>query len=437
MSWKRTPLLGSGLIALILITACLSRTSESLPGQATATPIPPPFQTAPPASKEITIWHGWDGLYIETILERIKIFEAEHPGLTVELVSPGELEEDLDALITAGDGPDILSGANESIGIHANDRTIVDLESLGIDKAFLESTYEPAAVEGVVWRNKIWALPESMTGIALVYNKALLTSEYLPADPLDFDRLLENAQAFTAAYPGKYLICSPGLGGRDAYYAAPIYFGFGVPKFIDDQGQVHIDSPEAIRAGDFIAELSNAAPEEASEEICASLFAEGGAAARWTGPWAIQSIEDSGIDFGILPLGRPYVDIQVLMITQNAVERGNADIAKDLIQFLTNTSSSKVLTLANGTIPANTAALNDPEVQALEVVSGFGRAFQLGVPIPASPYADAQWEAIGEATYAIWTGDQTPEEALSTAQAAAENRIEEIRSGTVNAPTLP
>ena len=39
-------------------------------------------------------------------------------------------------------------------------------------------------ITGVVYSDYIWALPESQEGIALVYNKALVTDEYLPTDPM-------------------------------------------------------------------------------------------------------------------------------------------------------------------------------------------------------------------------------------------------------------
>ena len=43
-----------------------------------------------------------------------------------------------------------------------------------------------------------------------------------------------------------------------------------------------------------------------------------------------------------------------------------------------------------------------------------------------TPYAGAQWGPVGDATTAIWTGAQTPEEALIAAQVAIETAIEEM-----------
>jgi arabinogalactan oligomer/maltooligosaccharide transport system substrate-binding protein len=153
------------------------------------------------------------------------------------------------------------------------------------------------------------------------------------------------------------------------------------------------------------------------------MITEGNAAAWWTGPWAIADLEAAGIDYGILPFGKPFVGIKTLMITKNAVDRGTAETALDIIKYYTNTANETTVALANKTIPANSAALIDPQVQALAAVKGFGAALNLGVPMANTPYAGAQWGPVGDATNAIWNGSQTPEEALAAAQKAVEDAI--------------
>jgi arabinogalactan oligomer/maltooligosaccharide transport system substrate-binding protein len=51
----------------------------------------------------------------------------------------------------------------------------------------------------------------------------------------------------------------------------------------------------------------------------------------------------------------------------------------------------------------------------------------LGVPMANTPYANAQWGPVGDATTAIWTGAQTPEEALAAAQTAIEEAIAQMK----------
>lgn len=417
MTKKFWTLISLMLIAAMMLAAC---------NTATEAPVVEEPVVEEPVVEEpmtITIWHQWDGAYLESIQAIFDAYTAANPNVTIDLTKPDNVSDALKVAIPAGEGPDIIGWANDQIGGQALVGNIVDLGTLGVDQAFLDSTYEPAAVAGVVWQGKIWALPESQEGIAIVYNKALASEADFPSDPMDFADLLAKAEAFATANPGKFLVCNQGLGNPDAYHVAPVYFGNGMPTYIDDTGKAYLNSPEALAAAEWITKFAAFAPTESSHEICKTMVVEGNAAAWWTGPWAIADLEAAGVDYGILPMGRPFVGIKTLMITRNAVDRGTAEVALDIMKFFTNAENSKQIALANKTIPANTAALNDPEIQALTTIAGFGASLNLGIPMANTPYAGAQWGPVGDMTTAIWTGAQTPAEALDAAQAAAEEAI--------------
>lgn len=387
-----------------------------------------PVGEEPAAGEQtITIWHQWEGAYLTAIEQVFEAYEEQNPGINIALEKPTDVTEALRVAIPAGEGPDIIGWANDAIGTQALLGNIVPLEEYGIDMAYLESNFEPAAVQGVVWMDQIWGIPESQEGIALVFNRALASEEDFPSDPSDFEGLLESARTFREANPDAFLVCNQGLGNPDAYHVGAIYFGFGMPSYVDDEGNVYINTPEAQQAGQWMNEFKAYAPAETSHEICRTMLVEGQAAAWWTGPWAIADLEAAGIDYGILPMGRPFVGIKTFMVTTNAVDRGNAEAAVDIIKFFTNEENSKALALANKTIPANSAALNDPEVQALPTVAGFGEALNLGVPVASTPYAGAQWGPVGDATTAIWNGSQTPEEALAAAESAMMDAIAQMQ----------
>ena len=401
------------IIAAMVLSAC-----------ATATTVAPVVTEAPTAAPvTITIWHQWDGAYLTAIQAVFTAYMAEHPNVTIVLDKPDNVTDALKVAIPAGEGPDILGWAVDNIGSQALVGNIVALDTMGVTQDFLKSTYEPAAVNGVVWQGKIWALPESQEGIAIVYNKAVASDADFPSDPTDFAGLLAKAKDYADKNPGKYLLCNQGLGAADAYHEGAIYFGFGMPGYVDDTGKVYMNTPEGIAAGNWIKEFKAYAPAETSHEICKTMITEGTAAAWWTGPWAIADLEAAGIQYGILPMGKPFVGVKALMITKNAVDRGTAETALDIIKYFTNQANETQVSLVNKTIPANSAALNDPQIQALATIKGFGTALALGIPMANTPYAGAQWGPVGDATNAIWSGSQTPEEALAAAQTAMETAI--------------
>ena len=359
-----------------LLAACGGGTPAAQPTTAPAgepTAAPAPDTSANPVT--ITIWHQYDGKFVDAITAAIKEYETTHPGVTIDLSKPDDVKNALKVAIPAGEGPDIISWANDAIGELALAGNIAALDDYGITQDFLTSTYEPAAVAGMVWQEKIWGLPSVQEGIALVYNKDLVAEADLPTS---LDDLLAKATTFHEANPDKYLVCNQGFGGNDAYHVAPVYFGFGVPSYVDDTGTAFINTPEMLKGGEWLVNMSKVSLSEQSYDICTAAFAEGKVAMWWTGPWAIATIEEAKVNYGILPMGRPFVGIQTMMLSKNAIDRGNQEVALDIMKYFTSAEVQKKLALANKTIPAPTAAAQDPEVMALPTLGGFGAALKEG-----------------------------------------------------------
>jgi arabinogalactan oligomer/maltooligosaccharide transport system substrate-binding protein len=63
----------------------------------------------------------------------------------------------------------------------------------------------------------------------------------------------------------------------------------------------------------------------------------------------------------------------------------------------------------------------------LPTLRGFGASLNLGVPMANTPFASAQWTPVGNATTAVWTGAQAPEEAMQAAQEAIEQAIADMQ----------
>ena len=138
---------------------------------------------------------------------------------------------------------------------------------------------------------------------------------------------------------------------------------------------------------------------------------------------ALVLVSPSNLTIPLVSIGSLVFLALLGMITKNAVDRGTAETALDIIKYFTNQANETQVSLVNKTIPANSAALNDPQIQALATIKGFGTALALGIPMANTPYAGAQWGPVGDATNAIWSGSQTPEEALAAAQTAMETAI--------------
>jgi arabinogalactan oligomer/maltooligosaccharide transport system substrate-binding protein len=390
---------------------------------------PEPTEAAEePAGTTVTIWHGWDGTYYNEIEAVFNEYEEANPGVNIELVRQDNLSDAMAVAVPAGEGPDILAWVQDQIGRNALVGNIVPITEW-VDEAYLNENFEPAAANAMVWQGDVWGIPESQEGIALVYNRELVSEEELPTDPTDFEGLLALAQEFRDANPDKYLLCNQGVGvnSQDAYHVAPIYFGFGGDDevgYVDDEGTIFLNTPERLEAANWLLEFKEVAPEETSHEICNAGLQDGTYGIWWTGPWAIAGLEEAGVDYGVASFGRPFVGIKLLMMGANAVDRGNEEAVIEVMKYFGSAEVQARLALVNGTVPANSQALNSPEVQEVYSSSAFGAALANGIAMPNTPFIDAQWGPTGAATAAIFSGSQTPEEALDAAQTEAESIVE-------------
>jgi arabinogalactan oligomer/maltooligosaccharide transport system substrate-binding protein len=370
---------------------------------------------------KITIWHHWDSRYQPAYNAIVQDFNIDHPEMAIKLVYVENMSLSLSTAIPAGVGPDIVAYANDPIGQWATAGYLAPLDP-SIDLAYLNANFEPAAIDGVMWNDHIWGMPDYQEGIALVYNRGVISETQIPA-PDDFAGLLTQAEIFRDSHPYQFYLCNQGLGGNDPYHASPIYFGYGLSEYggyIDEEGTVFMTTTEAISAAQWISDFHPFAPEVTSHGICRNMLVGGQTAMWWTGPWAIPDLENSGVNYGIAPMGNPFVSVRNYMMTTNAVSRGNSDEVIEILKYFGSTNIQKQLTLANKSNPANTAALNDPVVQAIDDVKNFGKSLHQGIAMYNGVYNFCHWGPVAQANMNIWSGAQTPIAAMNTAQAAIE-----------------
>ena len=213
--------------------------------------------------------------------------------------------------------------------------------------------------------------------------------------------------------------------GGDAYHVSPIYYGFGA-YYVKEDGTVGIDTPEAIKAGQWIADAAKVFPSQADQAGGLAHLTDGTGACMWTGPWELADIHKAGIKYFIEPFGRPFVGIKVELMTTNAVDRGNTDAVIKVLKFFDSADIQEKLSVANGTVPAATAALSAADVAKNPDVVGFAAQFKLGEPQPNFPYMNALWGPVGQATTIIFAGKQSPSDALTAAAQQARDAISKM-----------
>ncbi len=378
-------------------------------------------------SGTIVIWHNWQGDYLAAKQAIFDAYMKQHPKVKIQLVHQDNVVDKTIAAVNAGSGPDILAWVDDSLGKLALSRIVVPLDSY-ISKDYVEKTYNKAAAEGVEFNNHVYGVPESVEAITIMYNTALISADQLPKTT---DDMLTFEKTYEQQHPGHYGIV---WNTEDAYFNAPWFYGFGA-YFVNDQDKVGLNTPEGIAAARYIASFKPYLPVQQSYDVASSLFSEGKAAAIINGPWSYADYATKAgikVGFATLPVvsstntpAKPFVGVKSLWVTKLAK---NPALCADLLKFYTNKENQIAMAKANGEIPANLEADNDASVQALPSVGGYAAQAKLGVALPNRPSMSGVWKPVADALTAIWTGAQTPEQAMAAAQKAAEQNIANLNS---------
>jgi maltose-binding protein MalE len=157
-------------------------------------------------------------------------------------------------------------------------------------------------------------------------------------------------------------------------------------------------------------------------------FSNGDAAFAITGPWALPSFDEAGVNYVVEPIPtvqggepQPFIGVQGFMVSAFAE---NPLIASTFVlDFMSTEEAQVALFSATGRPPAHQAAFeavaaDDPNI------AGFGESGQNGYPMPAIPEMGSVWEAWTNAYELIFTGSD-PEQAFED----AADQIRELIAG--------
>ena len=378
-------------------------------------------------SGTITIWHGYEGTYLDTKKAIYDQYTKQYPNVTINLVHKPNLTDAVTAAAGAGQGPDIVAWVDDQIGKWVKLDAIKPMDGLdGIDANYMKSQFTPAAVDAATFDGHIYGMPEAVEAITILYNKKLISADQVPKTN---DDLVTFAKSYSSAHPGAYgIVWNP----KDAYFQAPWIYGSG-GFYVKSDGTVGLNTSGTKAGFNFVASFKGAMPAGVDYGIADTLFKEGKAAMIINGPWSVADYKKAGVDYGIATLPKinssgkpasPFVGVKTLMLGAYAQ---NQALAVDVMKFFSNQANQTTMVLGTGEIPANKLALADPQVQAISDIAGFGAQVKNGVPLPNTPFMSALWDPVAKALEAVWTGKQSVDSALSDAQSAAEKNVTQLK----------
>ncbi|GHX74391.1 Maltose/maltodextrin ABC transporter, substrate binding periplasmic protein MalE [Vibrio cholerae] len=290
----------------------------------------------------------------------------------------------------------------------------------------IQSTFLPNANAAAQYAGNYYGFPVSYATLALFYNKDLL-----PKAPATFEEIMEFGKGFNNAKENKYAL----LWDIQNYYESrmflTLYGAYEFGKGGTDAKDLGIDSSlaqQGMSAMKTLKAANNSNPVDMrNPQVRRGLFGEGKVAAIIDGPWAIQGYDNSGVNYGVVPIptfeGKQPRTFSTVRL---AVVSSYSEYPKAAQLFANYLSSEKMLMKRyqmTKSIPPVQSLMEKIIVNADEATYAIIAQGFHSDAMPSIPEMGYLWSPMASAITAMWVNDQTPKQVLDHAKAIIEEQI--------------
>lgn len=267
------------------------------------------------------------------------------------------------AAMQRGKGPDVFLGHHDGLGAWLDEGLLASID-LGAKK----SDFSVVALTGFSRGGKLYGLPFVFENMALFRD-----ADLVPNPPLTWAELLAAGQVLQEGEQVEYALALEDNG----YKVYPIITSFGgyvfapTPDGSWDPDQLGVESEGMIAAGAWVSDSVGSglvSPIAHDANGAETLFITGQVPFLLTGPWALQRIRDSDINYAIGNFpdsGQSFAGAQGFMI--NAKSPKQVLARNFLVDFVATFESMQTLYQGDHRLPAYLpllTSLNDPDLNA-------------------------------------------------------------------------
>ena len=394
--------------------------------------------------QNVVIMVGSHGQYL--IEETMEAFMAEHPTISVEAVAissvPQESWQTYTTMFAAQDGSAHIVGMYPTDVVHmAEAGWLTDLSQL-YDPSYEKELekFNRTAVEINTVGGNLYAVPLYADALLLYYRKDLL-EKYGFQPPTTWDELTKQVQTIKAGENDPnlagYIFQAPKIEGVVCNF---VNFQSGVGGEIMKDGKIVLDSPKNREALRFMVGLvqKGIAPESVTTHNPnddSIQFGNGNAIFMNNWPFALNKyLDPESKVYGKVGITRMVGNDQPGASCLGGVSIGinnfseDKDGAWEFVKYITNYEWNKQRAIRSSLLPARDAVYQDPEL--LEKNPAFkllaeGAQYLKSRPTHQTKYYIKLADRMQYHFNKAMLGMQTPEEALTNAQAEMNKILEE------------
>lgn len=370
----------------------------------------------------IRFWQFWDVAVIEPMVAR---FEADHPGVRVEveqLTWKSGLEK-IQAAMASGTEPDLCELGSTWLPRFSYEGVLADVSDVYTVDADSFLLWDSGR-----WEGRVYGLPWVQGSRALFYNRELFRQAGLDPDrpPETWDALLDAARRIDALgddIEGFGL----NLGERYVLYKKFMAFAWGNGGgILDENGAVIVNEPATVEALEYYLDLSEFSLKE-KQDVLDHHFKTGKLGIQISGAWNLRNYQEDApkLDYGVALVPRPapgvgthasFAGAEMLVVFASSPQR---DLAVELARYLQAYPQARALSLAARSVfPASRLAMQDTTFTADPRMRVFVEQSLTSFTAPAHPGWIEMEDVLNRAIEETLYGRRAPRWSLDEAAAS-------------------
>ena len=375
-------------------------------------------------------WNAYTGSDGDILREYVEEFnETNEYGITVEMdIMPGDtFNQKLPQSISTDTAPDVVLWGYDALGSYVEEGAFAPLDDYwekgNVPKDdFYSSILELYNIDGVQYQ-----IPFVAYGASYYYwNKDLFEAAGLdPEKPGEtWEEVMENAKKITDASNNIYGI---GVPSGDYQLTHAMIVGKGYGWYDEETNTSDLAEPEVMEVFQMLQKVvqeDKSSPANVTGNEYDTLFANGQIGQYFNGPWLLNAIRESGVNFGVtvLPEGPVSLGSTGFAIPSTVSEERKLAVYK-FIDYMMSEEKVKDWSLKHGFPPVRISVGEDPEITEDPTLQAYTQGLQTAVAkyVGSTKVSTILSEVVGPLCEEVYFGNADVEESC---QKAAEQMNE-------------
>lgn len=391
-------------------------------------------------AKTVTFWYNNTGDEALVYEDAIKAYNAAQGNYKVEGLSVTDAQK-LIVAMSSNEAPDVIKISNQAVVQYQSNELLENLQPYADKDSFDKSLYSDQSIAANTIDGNLYALPLDAYTIQMFYNKDLLAEAGYTEPPKTMEEMYEMAVKVTKADASGNIEV---LGYPLFPYASArqeLIYGFG-GRWWDENSKPTPDDPDILASLKMNVQFRDQFGGKALDGFIGTantnryteqdMFFTGKQLFRLDGSWLPTMMKKFGstVNYGITLVpgtdanpdlrGTSRFETDSVSVPIMAKEK---DGAWDFTKWLCSAEGAKIIDLGTGNLPALKSLYEDADILAVPGFSEFIDALKLekGIQYPKMNDFDEYTSMVNASLDKVYSGAQTPEEAMSELKSQSAN----------------